>query len=66
MLQNAKRTMGSAGFGPGDLRHVKTEDSGLYEAFSAGDITTRKASAPFINSLIDSSREASKFRERVQ
>jgi hypothetical protein len=30
----------------GDLRHVKTGDSGLSEVFSAGETTTRKANAP--------------------
>jgi hypothetical protein len=30
----------------GDLRHVKTEDLGLFEAFSVGDITVRKANDP--------------------
>jgi hypothetical protein len=30
----------------GDLRRVKTEDFGVFEAFSVGDITVRKASDP--------------------
>ncbi len=29
-----------------DLRRVKTEDLGLFETFSAGDITVRKANDP--------------------
>jgi len=31
----------------GDLRRVKAGDSGPFEAFLRGEITTRKASAPF-------------------
>ncbi|MGZ5563126.1 MAG: hypothetical protein ACXWEM_04740 [Halobacteriota archaeon] len=30
----------------GDLRHVKTEDLAVFEAFSVGDITVRKANDP--------------------
>jgi hypothetical protein len=43
---NTQKTNGLGRIRTGDLRHVKTEDLGLSEAFAVGEITTRNAKAP--------------------
>ena len=46
IVADSKKNDGLGRIRTGDLRHVKTEDLGLSEAFSVDVITTRKASAP--------------------
>jgi hypothetical protein len=44
--QKKPKTSGLGRIRTGDLRHVEAGNSELFMAFSLGDITTRKASAP--------------------
>jgi hypothetical protein len=48
LASDLKKNDGPGRFWTGDLRHVKTEVFGAFEAFSVGllETTTRKASAP--------------------
>jgi len=43
---DCKKNDGLGRIRTGDLRHVKTEDLAVFEAFSVGDITVRKANDP--------------------
>ena len=45
-VSDCKKNDGLGRIRTGDLRRVKTEDLGVFEAFSSGDITMRKARAP--------------------
>ena len=45
-LHKKSKTNGLGRIRTGDLRHVKAEDLGVFEAFSVGDITVRKANDP--------------------
>jgi len=45
-VSDCKKNDGLGRIRTGDLRRVKTEDSGLSKAFSVGEMTTRKANAP--------------------
>ena len=45
-VANSQNNDGLGRIRTGDLRRVKTEDLGVFEAFSVGDITVRKAKDP--------------------
>jgi hypothetical protein len=45
-MSDCKKNDGPGRIRTGDLRRVKTEDSGLSEAFFGADMTTRRANAP--------------------
>jgi hypothetical protein len=45
-VADCKKNDGIGRIRTGDLRHVKTEDLGFFEAFSVGDITVRNANDP--------------------
>jgi hypothetical protein len=45
-LFNWKKNDGLGRIRTGDLRHIKAGDLGVFEAFSMGDITVRKANDP--------------------
>ncbi len=45
-VADCKKNDGLGRIRTGDLRRVKTEDLGLFEAFAVGETTTRKANAP--------------------
>jgi hypothetical protein len=45
-VANSQNNDGPARILTGDLRGVKTEDLRVFEAFSVGDITVRKANDP--------------------
>jgi hypothetical protein len=45
-MSDCKKNDGLEEIRTGDLRRVKTEGLALFEAFSVGEMTTRKANAP--------------------